>query len=462
MSDALDLILRGGKCFTPGGLSQVDLGIRKGRIVEMMGSIRAATHSELDARGLTILPGVIDTQVHFREPGLEHKEDLQSGTAAAACGGVTTIFEMPNTHPNTDTAEALSDKISRAAGRAWVNHAFFIGATAANARELAELELLPGCSGVKVFMGSSTGSLLVADQGTLLRVLRSGRRRVAVHCEDETRLLERKALISGPDANVKQHPVWRDEETALRATSRLLSAAKQTGRPVHVLHVTTAQEIELLARHKDHASVEVTPQHLSLAAPECYERLGSHAQMNPPIREDRHRAALWHAIRDGVVDVLGSDHAPHTADEKAQPYPKSPSGMPGVQTMLPLMLNHVHEGRLSLARLVDLLCSGPARLYNISNKGRIAVGYDADLTLVDLAAKRTISSADMKSKAGWTPFEGMQVTGYPQMTVVGGRVVMRDGELQGEAQGTPARFWDVPPVLVERGSTVPPPVTQSL
>lgn len=456
MADTLDLVVRNGRCFTPSGLLPVDLGVRGGRIVELGASIRTAARSELDARGLTVLPGVIDSQVHFREPGLEHKEDLASGTASAACGGVTTIFEMPNTKPNTDTAERLHDKLTRAEGRAWVNYAFFMGATAENASELDKLELLEGCSGVKVFMGSSTGSLLVADQQTLIKVLRCGRRRVAVHCEDEPRLLERYELVSA-GAAVTQHPVWRDEETALRATSRLLTAAQHTSRPVNVLHVTTAQEMQLLARHKDIATVEVTPQHLTLFAPDCYERLGSYAQMNPPIRDEHHRAALWHAVREGVVDVIGSDHAPHTLEEKARAYPTSPSGLPGVQTLLPLMLNHVSEGRLTLERLVDLVCSGPARIYNISRKGRIAVGYDADLTLVDLDHTHTITASEMKSKAGFTPFEGMRVKGWPRVTVIGGQLVMRDGELQGNAVGKPVRFWDVPREYKERGSTAPPP-----
>ncbi len=456
MADALDLVVRGGRCFTPSGLQPIDIGIRAGKIVELTGSSKTPAKSTLDASGLVVLPGVIDSQVHFREPGLEHKEDLASGTAAAVCGGVTTVFEMPNTKPNTDTAERLEDKLQRALGRAWSNYAFFIGATAENADHLAELEVLEGCCGVKVFMGSSTGSLLVPDKQTLVRVLNSGRRRVAVHCEDENRLNERKTLLQG-DVSVSQHPVWRDEETALRATSRLLSAAEHVRRPVHVLHVTTAQEMQLLEKHKDIATVEVTPQHLTLFAPDCYERLGSHAQMNPPIRDERHRTALWHAVRDGLVDVIGSDHAPHTLDEKAKPYPQSPSGMPGVQTLLPLMLNHVAEGRLTLERLVDLVCSGPARIYNIAGKGRIGVGFDADLTIVDLEATHTISVDEMKSKAGFTPFDGMKVKGWPTVTVVGGHIAMRDGELLGEPKGKAVRFWDVPIEYEERGSAVPPP-----
>lgn len=444
MAEALDCVVRGGQCWTPNGPQGVDLGIRGGKIVEIAASCRTPAKSDFDASGLTVLPGVIDSQVHFREPGLEHKEDLASGTAAAACGGITTIFEMPNTKPNTDTAARLQDKLERAKGRTWTNHAFFIGATAENADFLGQLELEPGCSGVKVFMGSSTGSLLVADEPTLVRVLKSGRRRVAVHCEDEARLIERKALLTGDNLSAAMHPVWRDEQTALLATQRLLSAARDARRPVHVLHVTTADEIPLLARNKDVCTVEVTPQHLTLSAPECYERSGSHAQMNPPIRGAEHQAALWRGIAAGVVDVIGSDHAPHTLEEKAKPYPQSPSGLPGVQTLLPLMLNHVAAGRLTLERLVDLVCSGPARIFNIACKGRIALGYDADLTLVDLGAERTIDVKDMKSKAGFTPFEGMRIKGWPLATIVGGQVAMRDGELQGDPVGRPVRFWDVP------------------
>lgn len=438
-----DLLIRGAQCCTPSGLHQVDIAIADGKIAQLGIGVGAGAARELDARGLVALPGVIDSQVHFREPGLEHKEDLESGTRAAVFGGVTTIFEMPNTTPNTDSAERLFDKLRRAAGRAHCNYAFFVGATAENADQLATLELLPGCCGVKVFMGSSTGSLLVADQPTLERVLSHGRRRVAVHCEDEPRLLERKPLTQGPDAHVRMHPVWRDEMTAYGATERLLQAAKATGRPVHVLHVTTAEEMALLAKHKDVATVEVTPQHLTLSAPECYDRLGSRAQMNPPIRDKRHQQALWHALHTGIVDVLGSDHAPHTLEEKARPYPQSPAGMPGVQTMLPLMLHHMHQGLLSLERIVDLLCAGPARVYNIKGKGRLAVGYDADVTLVDLSAERTVEDSMMRTKTGWTPFAGMRLKGWPRVTVVGGQVAMRDDELVSAGAGQPVRFWDV-------------------
>ncbi|HSR71467.1 MAG TPA: dihydroorotase, partial [Kiloniellales bacterium] len=342
------------------------------------------------------------------------------------------------------TAADLDDKLARARGRAWVDHAFFVGAAEENAEALDALERRPGCCGVKIFMGSSTGSLLVEDDEALLTVLRSGSRRVAVHAEDEFRLRERLALVRG-GAEVSMHPEWRDAETARLATERLMGLARRAGRRVHVLHVSTADEIPLLAANRDLATMETTPQHLTLAAPECYERFGTKAQMNPPIRGREHRDALWRAVAQGVVDVIGSDHAPHSLEEKAKPYPTSPSGMPGVQTLLPLMLDHVSAGRLSLERLVDLTSAGPARIYGIAGKGRLAVGYDADVTLVDLAARREITADWLASKCGWSPFAGMQVTGWPVATVIRGRAVMREGELLGEPAGEPLRFLETLP-----------------
>ena len=439
MAERPDLILHGGQIFLPSGLAAADVAVRGGRIIGFgaLADLDAAEH--VDCTGLHVLPGVIDTQVHFREPGNEHKEDLATGSAAAVAGGVTAVFEMPNTRPATTDAAALQDKFDRAAGRMWCDHAFFIGASAANATELGRLETLPGCPGVKIFMGSSTGDLLVEDDATLAHVLASGRRRVAVHAEDEDRLKERHALVAG-GAEAAKHPDWRDVETAVKATYRLLTLARNADRPVHVLHITTGAEMALLAANKDIATVEATPQHLTLAAPEAYERLGTLAQMNPPIRDAGERAALWQAVADGVVDIIGSDHAPHTREEKAKPYPASPSGMPGVQTLVPIMLDHVHRGHLTLSRFVDLTSAGPQRVFGIATKGRIAVGYDADFTVVDLKAKRRIEGNAMRSRCGWTPFDGMAVTGWPIATVVGGRLVMRDGALLGTPTGRPVGF----------------------
>ena len=294
-------------------------------------------------------------------------------------------------------------------------------------------------------MGSSFGDLLADEDAVLRQILQHGQRRMSVHAEDEARLRERKTLVDA-SGDVRDHPHWRDMESAFKATRRIVALARETGRRLHVLHVTTAQEMAFLAQHKDRVTVETTPHHLSMVAPDCYERLGSLAQMNPPVREFVHQQALWQAIRNGVVDVIGSDHAPHTLEEKSQPYPNSPSGMTGVQTLLPMMLEHVHAGRLSLQRLVDLTSAGPARIFGIEGKGRIALGYDADLTLVDLGAQRTINNSWIASRSGWTPYDGVRVTGWPIHTVVRGQLAVRDEQLSERPQGRPIRFLDVPAV----------------
>jgi dihydroorotase len=441
MADRFDLLLKGGTLLTPSGRSEGDVGIVAGRIAAIGSLDRGAAADVFDCRGLHVLPGVIDTQVHFREPGLEHKEDIATGTAAAAISGVTAVFEMPNTKPATVTAGDLADKCRRAKGRAWVDMAFYIGAAAENAEQLGELERLPGCAGVKLFMGSSTGTLLVADDATIARVLTNGSRRMAVHAEDEARLKSRFTIVAGGAAPA-QHPQWRDVETAVSATRRLLALARGAGRRVHVLHVSTADELPLLADARDIATVEVTPQHLTLAAPGCYEELDAFAQMNPPIRDARHREALWRAVAEGLVDCIGSDHAPHTREEKKRAYPETPSGMPGVQTLVPVMLDHVAKGRLTLERFVDLTSAGPARIFGIASRGRIARGYSADFTIVDLKAKRMITHRWIVSRCGWTPFDGLTVQGWPVATLLRGHIIMRDGALQGDPQGEAIKFGE--------------------
>lgn len=437
-----DLLVKNANVYTVNGLQAVDIGITAGKITALGPLVTAEATQMIDATGLTVLPGVIDSQVHFREPGLEHKEDLSTGTAGAALGGVTTIFEMPNTKPFTITEATLADKLTRAAGRAWTNYAFFAGASPDNIDELAHLDTLPGCAGVKLFMGASTGNLLVADDEHIRRVLQAGRRRMSVHAEDEFRLKELRHLVEGEGVTVHQHPVWRDAEVCLRATQRVVKLAREVGRRINVLHITTWQEIEFLAQNKDIATVEVLPQHLTLWAPDCYDRLGNYAQMNPAIRTKEHHDGLWRGIEQGIVDVLGSDHAPHTREEKDRPYPASPSGLTGVQTLLPLMLDHVAHGRLSLERLVDLTAYGPVRVFGIVGKGRIAIGYDADLALVDLSARRTITHDWIASKCGWTPYDGKTVTGWPVHTVVGGQWTVRDGGLVGGPAGQAVKFWE--------------------
>lgn len=431
-----DLKLVGGTVHLPAGPTRIDVGVRDGKIVAIGAAGDAG--ETIDCTGLDVLPGVIDTQVHFREPGLEAKEDLESGSRAAVLGGVTAVFEMPNTKPNTDSADAVNDKLARARDRMWCDHAFYVGATNHNAEHLAELERIPGTAGVKIFMGASTGDLLVSDDANLARVLASGHRRVAIHAEDESRMNDREGERVAGDPS--SHPVWRDDESAILATRRILKLAREARRRIHVLHVTTPAELELLSQHKDIATCEVTPQHLTLAAEDAYPRLGSYAQMNPPIRSAAHRDGLWHWLNQGVPDVLGSDHAPHTIEEKAKPYPASPSGMPGVQTLLPLLLDHVAKGRTTLQRLIDLTSAGPQRVFGLVGKGRIAAGYDADFTVVDLKKQWTVEESWLASRCGWSPFTGDQLTGKPIGTIIRGREVMWEGQLANAAHGRPVRF----------------------
>ena len=439
MSETFDLIFRGGTVANQDGVHRADLAVRDGKVAALGDLSRASAGEVVDCTGLHLLPGVIDTQVHFREPGPTHKEDLETGSLSAVMGGVTGVFEMPNTDPLTVTAEALADKLARAKGRMHCDHAFFIGGTHENAMDLPELERLPGCAGVKVFMGSSTGSLLVEDDDGVRNILRVIRRRASFHSEDEPRLNERKHLRVPGDAS--SHPVWRDVEAAMKSTQRLVRLAHETGARIHVLHISTAEEMQFLAAHKDVATVEATPHHLTLDDT-LYATLGTKLQMNPPVRSAAHRAGIWNGIAQGVVDVLGSDHAPHTLAEKEKPYPESPSGMTGVQTLVPVMLDHIAQGRLTLERFVDLTSAGPARIFNIANKGRLAVGYDADITVVDRKRRETITNAWIASRAGWTPYDGYQVMGWPVGTVLRGRRVMWEGELLAPALGEPVRFLE--------------------
>jgi dihydroorotase len=437
-----ELFVAGGEVVSTSGRTRADVWIRDGRVAEVGVDLAPPPGvTRLDARGCLVLPGLVDPQVHFREPGLMHKEDLASGSLAAIAGGVTTFFEMPNTKPATTTPELLADKLQRAVGRAHADHAFFVGATAQNADRLGEIEQMPGCAGVKVFMGSSTGDLLVPDDATLERVLRSGRRRVAVHAEDEPRLRERYAALSS-GAPVTQHPDVRDVTCAVRATTRLLDLAERTGRKVHVLHVSTAEECDLLRQRRlgDLVTAEVTPNHLFLEAPDCYLRFGTRAQMNPPVRDRRHRDTLRQALVDGVLTCIGSDHAPHTLAEKAKPYPDSPSGIPGVQTILGLLLTAVRDGWLTLPDVVRVACAGAAQTYGLVGKGTLTPGADGDLVVVDPNVRRPLPLGWLHSRAGYSPYEGIELAGWPTTTVLRGRVAYSLAAGPAAADGRVARF----------------------
>jgi dihydroorotase len=432
-----ELILKGGTVVNHDGVAPRDVAVSGGRIVGIGSFGKEQGGEVVDCTGLHILPGVVDSQVHLREPGAEHKEDLETGGRAAVMGGVTGVFEMPNTSPLTTSAEALADKVARATNRMYCDFAFYVGGTRDNAHQLGELELLPGCAGIKVFMGSSTGSLLVDDDKGVARVLANIRRRAAFHSEDEDRLNARKDLRVEGDPS--SHYVWRDAEAARLCTERLVRLAREAHKRIHVLHVSTADEFPILAAARDVATVEVTPNHLVFTS-EDYSRLGNLLQMNPPMREPHHKEGIWAALKSGLVDVLGSDHAPHTLEEKAKPYPASPSGMPGVQTLVPVMLDCVNRGMLSIERFVDLTSHGPNRIFGMAGKGRIAEGYDADFTIVDLKKKRIITNDWIESRCKWTPHDGREVTGWPVGTYVRGRRVMWNDEIIGQAHGQPIRF----------------------
>ena len=394
----------------------------------------------IDCNNLTILPGVIDSQVHFREPGLEGKETLASGMLAAVSGGVTSIFEMPNTNPLTITPETIEDKLNRASKEAWSDYAFYLGGTMRTSKNLPEWERLKGVCGIKIFMGASTGDLMTATDEEVESVVSNGGRVIAVHAEDQMIMMNNFESILGSSKDVALHCKWRSPESCLSATKRVVNLARKHKRRVHILHITTREEMEFLAKNKDIASVELLANHLTLNAPECYENLGTLAQQNPPIREKHHQEALWSALNNNIVDIIASDHAPHTLDEKSAPYPKSPSGTPGVQTLVPIMLNHVNNGKLSLSKLVSLWSYGPERIHKISGKGRIEKSYDADFTIVDMNKEMIITNDQQRSKSKWTPYDGMKVKGWPTHTIVRGNVVMQDDDIISQPIGKIIEF----------------------
>ncbi len=439
MSTLYELVIQEGMIVNHFGKFKTDIAINNGKISAIGNIHKSQARQALNAKGLHVLPGVIDTQVHFREPGLEWKEDLETGSRAAVMGGVCTVFEMPNTNPSTINEVNLKDKLERAKGRMHCDHAFYIGATKENINELKELETLEGCCGIKVFMGASTGSLLVSDDLSIFQILNKINKRAAFHSEDEYRLEERRSLAIKGD--YQSHLIVRDAKAAIQSTKRLVELARKANKRIHVLHVSTQEEIKYLKAYKDIASVEVTPQHLTLFAPECYEKLGSYAQMNPPIRDKQHQEGLWYGIHQGIVDVIGSDHAPHSLEEKSRLYPETPSGMPGVQTLVPVMLNHVNQGKLSIEHFVDLTSYGATRLFPMKCKGRLAVGYDADLTLVDLDKTRRVEQDWLVSKCGWSPFQDCSLKGWPKSTIIRGNIIMFEDELLKTGYGKPVRFF---------------------
>ena len=427
---SFDLLLLNGKVMTGSNIEPtfMDIGIKDGSISAIGILKNHKSTKTVNCRNLVILPGVIDTQVHFRDPGLTHKEDIRYGSKAAVLGGVTAFCEMPNTKPLTTSESELNKKLKRSEQVSWCDYSFFVGATNKNIGNLHLYEKLSGCAGIKVFMGSSTGDLLVHDNEMLFKIMDNGSKRVAVHAEDEERLMDRFKVYQ-KSSNPKDHPKWRDPKSALIATQRIVNIANSAQRPLHILHISSALEMKFLKERSSLITVEVTPQHLTLSSPTCYETLGEFAQMNPPIRSKHHQNQLWLGIHNGTVDVIGSDHAPHTIEEKRKGFPNSPSGMPGVQTMLPLMLNEVSKRKITLSKLVSLLSTKPAEIYKMKKRGRIEEGYLASLTVIDLNLKKSLKEDDIQSKCGWSPFTNKILKGWPVMTIINGDIAMENQKL---------------------------------
>ena len=434
----LDLIIKNGSCFIEGNLVKTDIGITKNKISHI-GNLENENSKEIyDAENLIVLPGCLDTQVHFREPGSTDAEDLNSGSRAAIVGGITGVFEMPNTNPPTSNKKEFQNKLNLAKNRMYCNYAFYFGATPENQEELADLKSLEGCCGVKLFAGSSTGNLLVHKEEDIEKVFASTSKIVSVHSEDEEILNQRKKLRE--KGNVLTHPIWRNEESAISSTRRIVKIAIRLNKKAHILHVTTKEEVDFLSQNKGNITFEITPQHLTLTSPECYEKLGTFAQMNPPIRDKSHYDRLWYAVRNNYNDTIGSDHAPHLKENKLKDYPETPSGMPGVQTLMPVMLNHINEGRLKLEQLIKLICENPVKIFGIKNKGYIKKDYDADFTIIDMNKVIEIKNEKIESKCGWSPFNEHKFKGTPVATIINGKIKMKDGIILGDPEGAPLQF----------------------
>ena len=432
----LDLIIKNGSCYIDGKLQNVDIGIINDKIVEI-GDLKEKSKEIFDAKNLIVLPGCIDTQVHFREPGSTDAEDLNSGSKAAVMGGITSVFEMPNTNPPTTNFDEFEKKINLGKGM-YCNHAFYFGATAENYEILEKLEKLNGCCGIKLFAGSSTGNLLVDKEDDIEKVFQHASKVVAVHSEDEEILKVRKKFIE--NGNVKSHPIWRNEEVAMSSTRKIVKIAKRLNKKAHILHITTKEEVDFLSQNKGNITFEITPQHLTMYAPDCYNKLGSYAQMNPPIRDKSHYDRLWYAVRNNYNDTIGSDHAPHLKINKDKTYPNTPSGMPGVQTLLPVMLNHVNSGKLKLEQLIKLICENPVKIFGIKSKGYIRKNFDADLTIVDMEKTIQITNDKIMSKCKWSPFDGFSLKGSPVASIINGKIKMKNGKIIGDPEGKPLNF----------------------
>jgi len=423
-------LIRHAQVVLPESTERINVLIENGKVAALDVPDGASADEVIDASGLHLIPGVVDDQVHFREPGLTHKEDLLTATRACAKGGVTSFLEMPNTKPTTTSVAALESKLGLAAGRCVVNYGFYIGATPENVAELARATRTPG---IKIFIGSSTGDLLVDEQSALERIFAETTLPICAHCEDEATVRANAARIGG-GSSVADHSRIRDNAAALIATKRAVDLAERHRHRFHVLHVSTAEEVQFLRGTSDLITAEACPHHLFFTVDD-YDRLGSLIQMNPSIKSRADAAAVWQGLLDGTLEVIATDHAPHTLEEKRQPYPKSPSGLPAVENSLALLLNQVSLGLCSLRQVMSWMCEAPARVWNLHQKGAIREGWDADLVLVDLNRTAVVRNEEQLTKCGWTPWDGVSLTGWPVRTFVHGQTVYCDGRVVGEGTG---------------------------
>lgn len=429
------ILIRGGTVVSSTGRLRADVFIQNGRIVRVAPNLSDKADRVIDATGLFVFPGALDPQVHFREPGNTQKEDLHTGSMACAAGGITAFFDMPNNNPSITTRELMADKKRAAASKCVVNYNFFMGATPDN---LEEVNAVKNVCGIKIFMGSSTGSLLVEKESDLEKIFANGKRLIAVHAEDNEVIAETKKQLGAGPFHFEDHPKIRNAKAALTATQRAVRLSLKYGRRLHILHVTSGEEVEFLRAYRDtpFISAEVCPQHLIFSAPDIYNRLGGFGQMNPPIRDYRHAPILWSGLKDGTLKCIATDHAPHTKEEKLKPYGECPSGMPGVETSMAVMLDQASKGKCSLEEVVMWMCENPVKLYRVVNKGRVAEGFDADIAIVDIHKKKRVRGSEMFTKVKWSPLEGMELQGWPVMTLVGGQVVFENGKVNEAVRGT--------------------------
>ena len=434
-TDMSRLLIRGGHCVRPDGVTQQNILIENGTFLDFDPPASAHTDDLIDASGKHVFPGLIDDQVHFREPGLTHKEDLRTGSMSAAKGGVTAFMEMPNTSPNTTSAAALSAKLARAKRSCVVDYGFFAGATGQNTAWLREETR---ACGIKIFIGSSTGDLLVDEQEALEEIFAETWLPIAAHCEDETLVRANAAALDGGRA-ISDHSKIRNAEAAAKSAARTIDLARRHKHRFHLLHVSSAAECDVLRERPEWVTAEACPHHLFFDTTD-YDRLGSRVQMNPALKSPEDKEAVWAALHDGTIEVLATDHAPHTLEEKDQPYPRSPSGLPSIEWLLPLMINAATNGRCTFEQIAGWGAANPAKVWDLKGKGYLETGLDADFSIVDTEAVSEVQDGSQVTKCNWSPWHGSTLRGTVCSTRVRGLPAYNEGQFADPGSGKPLRY----------------------